>query len=245
MSFTPLKPTVQIDNIETSGGIKKTPCRTLGLSRIVRPSPLASSGKTGKDTPYKSPIIFPLTSNNTTNKDITEDITGKINRKKEHEEAEVHCKNVISDDLLQSNKFTGKVKKDERKIVGKKSVKRRLMSKYQTIEKKSNATTNSSLTDDDECFELSEELLKIIECRIKKKEERLASLKRAELYARKHNVEELNALELKWKSGCCQALRDLLDLLNKREDVDMVGLLKKLNIPEDMIRYNSENDDFF
>lgn len=96
----------------------------------------------------------------------------------------------------------------------------------------------SSAPDDNDFYELDE---KLIENRIKEKEERLNGLKRAEVYLKKHNVTELNELRLKWRNGCCEALRDLLRLLKDHENITMDVLLKRLNIPENMIQYNLEN----
>lgn len=99
-------------------------------------------------------------------------------------------------------------------------------------------------SDENDFYEVNEEMLKEIERRIKEKDNKLDRLKRAEVYMKKHKVDELNDLRMKWKSGCCEALRNLLGLLKSQGDnIDMVRLLKTLNVPESMIRCNSENGD--
>lgn len=99
--------------------------------------------------------------------------------------------------------------------------------------------------DEDDFYEINENLLKEIENRLKEKENKLDMLKRAELYSKKHKVIELNELTMKWKVGCCEALKDLLELLKTREShMNMTTLLKTLNIPENMIKYNSESGSF-
>lgn len=105
-------------------------------------------------------------------------------------------------------------------------------------------TPTTRLTpDDDDFVEITEKTLKQVENRVTEKEDKLERLKRAEVYLKKHNINELNDLTSMWKSGCCQALKDLLGLLKSQENVDMVTVLRRLNIPENMIRYNSENGD--
>lgn len=106
-------------------------------------------------------------------------------------------------------------------------------------------TKAPSPPDENDFYEINEEMVKAIENRIKEKENKLDGLKRAEVYLKKHKIDELNALLVKWKGGCCEALKDLLGLFRSRgDDVNMVGLLKMLNVPEKMIKYNPENDNF-
>lgn len=93
------------------------------------------------------------------------------------------------------------------------------------------------------CYEINEEMLENIKSSIKEKEDKLDRLKRAEVYSKMHKVGELNELTLKWKSGCIQALNDLLVLLQKNGEIDMVALLQMLKVPEHMIKLNVESGD--
>lgn len=106
-------------------------------------------------------------------------------------------------------------------------------------------TKAPSPPDENDFYEINEEMVKAIENRIKIKENKLDGLKRAEVYLKKHKIDELNALMVKWKGGCCEALKDLLGLLRSHgDDIDMMGLLKMLNVPEKMITYNPESGNF-
>lgn len=93
--------------------------------------------------------------------------------------------------------------------------------------------------------DVTEKMVNEIEKRIKEKEDKLTRLKQAEVYSKKHRVDDLKALTLTWKNGCQQALTDLLVLLKSHNnDMDMVTLLQKLNIPDNMIQYDYESDQF-
>ncbi|KAL3270297.1 hypothetical protein HHI36_009348 [Cryptolaemus montrouzieri] len=63
-------------------------------------------------------------------------------------------------------------------------------------------------------------------------------LRRAKLCKKMHDTNELKNLTSIWKSGCVIALNDLLKQLNKHSQIDMVTLLKKLNIPQDTFDFN-------
>lgn len=86
------------------------------------------------------------------------------------------------------------------------------------------------------------EEIRSITKRIKLKEEQLESLKRAELYKKKHNIEDLQALTNTWKQGCMQALSDLLCHLKAHGDINMQTLLKNLKIPSTMIACTTDGE---
>lgn len=86
------------------------------------------------------------------------------------------------------------------------------------------------------------EEVKNITKRIKLKEEQLESLKRAELYKKKHNIEDLKSLTNTWKQGCIQALLDLLPHLKAHGDINMQTLLKNLKIPSTMITCTTDGE---
>lgn len=112
---------------------------------------------------------------------------------------------------------------------------------YETTEVKDQNT----LVENDFDYEVTEEMLRQIESSIREKEEKLDALRRAEVYSKKHKVDELNKLTLKWKTGCIQALEDIQELLQKNNDkkMDMMTLLRTLKVPENILKCNSENGD--
>ncbi|KAB0802387.1 hypothetical protein PPYR_04573 [Photinus pyralis] len=85
--------------------------------------------------------------------------------------------------------------------------------------------------------ELEDDETKIDETlkRIKLKEAQLEDLKRAAIYAKLHNVQELDELTLVWKQGCNKALCYLLEKLQEHCQIEMPILLRRLNISESVI----------
>lgn len=106
-----------------------------------------------------------------------------------------------------------------------------------------NANDHGSSIQNDFVYEVTEEMLRETENSIRQKEKKLDDLKRAELYSKKHKLDELNELTLKWKTGCIQALNRIQELLqkNNEKNMDMMTLLRTLKVPENMIRCNPKN----
>lgn len=83
-----------------------------------------------------------------------------------------------------------------------------------------------------------------LEKRIAGKKQYLEELKRAEVYKKAQNVDELKNLTNLWKKGCESALRDLLKQLQQHCQINMETLLNNLKVPKDKINYDPLNDVF-
>lgn len=73
----------------------------------------------------------------------------------------------------------------------------------------------------------------------------LEALKQSVIYKNKHDVEELSRETLIWRKGCELALNDLLMKVKEvvQSDLTMDGLLKQLNVPETIFKYNPETEE--
>lgn len=108
------------------------------------------------------------------------------------------------------------------------------------IHKKSDANTLENKENSD----IIEEILKL-EKTVQNKEDQLHKLKQAEIYRNLHKLGDLKFETDVWKSGCKNALRDLLKSLNQHSAIDMNTMLANLKIPQNMFKYDVDNDCFY
>ncbi|GLV32709.1 hypothetical protein CBL_00584 [Carabus blaptoides fortunei] len=85
-----------------------------------------------------------------------------------------------------------------------------------------------------------------METALKVKQDRLARLQRVSVYKRTHDLQALRAVTLRMKRGCQEALIDLLLVLKEHsnEEFDMGTLLHNMKIPNELVGYNEEDDNF-
>ncbi|GJQ76006.1 hypothetical protein Trydic_g18060 [Trypoxylus dichotomus] len=92
-------------------------------------------------------------------------------------------------------------------------------------------------------IEVIEEIIKL-EKTIQDKESQLQKLQQAEIYRKLHKLNDIKSETNTWKIGCQEALQDLLKKLNEHSSIDMVTMLNNLKVPQDMFKYDPENDCF-
>ncbi|CAH1966175.1 unnamed protein product [Acanthoscelides obtectus] len=81
-----------------------------------------------------------------------------------------------------------------------------------------------------------------LEKSIIQKKKKLEDLKQASIYKQKHNIEELDALTNRWKTGCELGLKCLLKQLQAHGPIDMATLVANLHIPDDVVAQLSLSD---
>ncbi|KRT78361.1 hypothetical protein AMK59_7131 [Oryctes borbonicus] len=91
--------------------------------------------------------------------------------------------------------------------------------------------------------EIIEEIIKL-EKTVQNKESHLQKLQQAEIYRNIHKLGDLKLETNAWKIGCQEALHDLLKKLNEHNSIDMLTMLANLKVPQDMFKYDPENDCF-
>ncbi|XP_026681859.1 suppressor of Mek1-like [Diaphorina citri] len=86
-----------------------------------------------------------------------------------------------------------------------------------------------------------------IEKRISDKKKRIAEMKVTIANSAKHDVAQLDSLISKWRTGCQEALSELLAEIRRRgkDDYDMNNLLSELNIPMELVHYSEPDQDFY
>lgn len=102
-----------------------------------------------------------------------------------------------------------------------------------------------------EIIDLSQERCQLIEdivCLdqvLKTKKVDLEALKQSVIYKNKHDVGELSEETRIWRKGCELALNDLLIKVKEvvQSELTMDGLLKQLNVPETIFKYNPETEE--
>uniref|UniRef100_A0A8D9FE16 Swi5-dependent recombination DNA repair protein 1 homolog n=1 Tax=Cacopsylla melanoneura TaxID=428564 RepID=A0A8D9FE16_9HEMI len=88
--------------------------------------------------------------------------------------------------------------------------------------------------------------LRDIRRRIAEKEKKIANMKSTIANSSRHNLDELDSLISKWRTGSQEALTELLAEIRRRgkDNYNMSNLLGELNIPHDLVRYNEVEEDF-
>lgn len=104
--------------------------------------------------------------------------------------------------------------------------------------------TNES-PDKSDILKIKKEIL-AMESVLKVKQDKLAGLQRVSVYKRTHDLQALRAVTLRMKRGCQEALIDLLLVLKEHsnEEFDMGTLLHNMKIPNELVGYNEEDDNF-
>ncbi|XP_049956258.1 uncharacterized protein LOC126473318 [Schistocerca serialis cubense] len=104
---------------------------------------------------------------------------------------------------------------------------------------------NSTSVDTDFEIVYDQKTLADLERNVAAKEDKVQSLRVAQLYRKKHDLTKLRESICKWKAGCQSALQDLLEMTHEQgHKVTMMQLLSHLGIPPTLIGYEPEQDEF-
>ncbi|XP_022183998.2 uncharacterized protein LOC111043374 [Nilaparvata lugens] len=93
--------------------------------------------------------------------------------------------------------------------------------------------------------EISNDMILELIDNIRKKELKLRSLEETNIYAKKHNPDELRGLIIKWKQGCQDALREIQSLINEKGySLSMAQVLDQFQVPHNMVNFSADCDEF-
>lgn len=109
---------------------------------------------------------------------------------------------------------------------------------------KKNESFNLNQTDHIDKGQLVDSIM-VLDKVLRTKSAELDTLKQSVIYKKKHNVEDLTAVVKIWKDGCKLALNDLLIKLREvvQSDMSMDALLKQLNVPDYIFKYDIESEE--
>lgn len=106
-------------------------------------------------------------------------------------------------------------------------------------------TASSESIDTDLEITYDQKTLEDLERRVAAKENKVQSLKVAQVYQKKHDLTKLKESISKWKDGCQTAVQDLLIMTHEQgHKITMIQLLSHLGIPPNLIGYDPDQDEF-